>query len=136
MVHGLFTTQTGTIDAPIGRDPTRPTRRAVIPGGKPAVTHYEVVSVFAGAGVSLLEVRLDTGRTHQIRVHMAAIEHPVLADRLYSTMNQPIKSPRIFLHAKRVELAHPATGEAVSFEAPLPGDLVAVLEGLSDTGSG
>ena len=134
MVIGIFTTQTGTIDAPIGRDPTRPTRRAVVPGGKPAITHYEVVSVFPEVGVSLLEVRLDTGRTHQIRVHMAAIGHPVLGDRLYSTTHQPIPSPRIFLHARRVELEHPGTGEAVSYEAPLPADLRVVLDRLAATG--
>ena len=136
LVHGTFATQTGTIDAPIGRDPARPTRRAVIPGGKRAITHYEVVTEFPAADVTLLKVRLETGRTHQIRVHMAAIGHAVLADRLYSTSNKPVSSPRIFLHAGRVELHHPGTGEAVAYEAPLPADLRRVLEDLSATRSG
>ena len=135
MVHGTFATETGTIDAPIGRDPARPTRRAVIPGGKPAVTHYEVVRQYPEVGLSLLEVRLETGRTHQIRVHMTAIDHPVLGDRMYSTSNKAIRSPRVFLHARRVELGHPATGEDVAYEAPLPMDLTRVLESLSSTGS-
>jgi 23S rRNA pseudouridine1911/1915/1917 synthase len=134
LVHGTFTTQTGTIEAPIGRDPARPTRRAVIPGGKPAVTHYEVLEVFAESGVSLLEVRLETGRTHQIRVHMAAIGNPVVADRLYSTLNQTFRVPRIFLHARRVELEHPGFGGSVSYEAPLPDDLADVLGRLSASG--
>jgi 23S rRNA pseudouridine1911/1915/1917 synthase len=136
MVSGIFATQTGTIDAPIGRDPARPTRRAVIPGGKPAITHYEVVTEFPMADLTLVEVRLETGRTHQIRVHMTAIGHPVLADRLYATSNTRVKSPRIFLHARRVELRHPETDEAVAYEAPLPGDLVQVLEELAQAGPG
>jgi 23S rRNA pseudouridine1911/1915/1917 synthase len=136
LVHGTFATQTGTIDAPIGRDPTRPTRRAVVPGGKPAVTHYEVVREYPENDLTLLELRLDTGRTHQIRVHMTAIDHPLLGDRVYSTLNKRIRSPRVFLHARRVELRHPSTGEETSYEAPLPGDLRDVLEALSVTGSG
>jgi 23S rRNA pseudouridine1911/1915/1917 synthase len=136
MVHGTFATQTGTIDAPIGRDPARPTRRAVIPGGKPAVTHYEVLREYPDADVSLLEVRLESGRTHQIRVHMTAIDHPVLGDRMYSTTNKAVRSPRVFLHARRVDLRHPATGEAVSYEAALPTDLTQFLETLSGKGPG
>ncbi len=136
LVHGLFATQTGTIDAPIGRDPARPTRRAVLAGGKASVTHYEVATEYPDEGLTLLEVRLQTGRTHQIRVHMAAIDHPVLGDRLYSTLNSPVITPRIFLHARRVDLRHPATGEEVSFVAPMPADLVEVLEQLEARAAG
>ena len=136
LVHGSFATETGTIDAPIGRDPSRPTRRAVVPGGKPAVTHYEVSQEYPEAGVSLLDVSLETGRTHQIRVHMAAIDHPLVGDRVYSTMNTSITTPRIFLHARRVSLRHPITGEAVVYESPLPADLIGVLDELSSMMSG
>jgi 23S rRNA pseudouridine1911/1915/1917 synthase len=136
LVHGTFATQTGTIDAPIGRDPTRPTRRAVLAGGKPAVTHYEVVNEYPEQGLSLIDVRLETGRTHQIRVHMAAIGHPVLGDSLYSALNARITSPRVFLHARRVELDHPETGEPVAYEAPLPADLAGVLDTLGTMASG
>ncbi|MGH8871781.1 MAG: RluA family pseudouridine synthase [Acidimicrobiia bacterium] len=130
LIHGVLATPTGTIDAPIGRDPARPTRRAVIPRGKPAVTHYEVVEEFTRADVSLLEIRLDTGRTHQIRVHMAAIGHPVIGDRTYSTLTERVASPRIFLHAARIQLRHPSTGEEVSYTAQLPADLTRVLDSL------
>jgi 23S rRNA pseudouridine1911/1915/1917 synthase len=128
LVHGRFATPTGTVDAPIGRDPDRPTRRAVIAGGKPAVTHYEVVEDFASADVSLLKVTLATGRTHQIRVHMAAIDHPIVGDRAYSTLNRAVDSPRIFLHANQVGLRHPASGKELTFASPLPSDLVDVLD--------
>jgi 23S rRNA pseudouridine1911/1915/1917 synthase len=136
LVHGMFATQTGTIDAPVGRDPFRPTRRAVLAGGKAAVTHYEVIDEYPGAGVTLLDVRLETGRTHQIRVHMAAIGHPVMGDRTYSTLNAPVATPRVFLHARRVDLRHPASGEPVFYEAPLPEDLCGVLDALTAMRSG
>ena len=96
---------TGTIDAPIGRDPNHPTRKRVSPEGRPARTHYKVL--WSRDGLSLLEVDLETGRTHQIRVHMAGIDHPVVGDRLYSRRASPIPLRRIFLHAARLEFAHP-----------------------------
>ena len=130
LVHGLFSAPTGTIDAPIGRDPSRPTRRAVIPTGKPAVTHYEVIGEYPDHDVSLIEVRLETGRTHQIRVHLAAIDHPVIGDRTYSPFNTRVKAPRVFLHARRVRLTHPTSGVTLEVESPLPEDLTRVLEGL------
>lgn len=130
LVHGLFPAPTGTIEAPIGRDPSRPTRRAVTPTGKPSVTHYEVVEDFPFHEVSLLEVRLETGRTHQIRVHLAAIDHPVIGDRTYSPFNTSVKAPRVFLHARRVRLTHPASGSVLEVESPLPDDLTDVLENL------
>ena len=125
LVEGVFSIPTGTVDAPIGRDPARPIRRAVVPEGKPARTHYEVVESFGN--FSLLKVRLETGRTHQIRVHLAAIDHPVTGDRVYGRPPTPATSPRTFLHANRIEFAHPVDGSAVEAEAPLPEDLTAVL---------
>jgi 23S rRNA pseudouridine1911/1915/1917 synthase len=136
LVHGQFSTPTGTVDAPIGADPTRPTRRAVVAGGKPAVTHYEVLEELSGAGLSLLEVSLGTGRTHQIRVHLAAIDHPVVGDRTYSMLRPPAAARRIFLHAHLLELSHPATGDPVRFTSPLPPDLVAVLDSLREGKNG
>lgn len=130
LVHGRFATPTGTIDAPIGRDPVRPTRRAVVLGGKPAVTHYEVVEEFPDADATLLEVILETGRTHQIRVHLATIDHPVMGDRTYSNLNKMVTTPRIFLHAGTIRLRHPSSGDDVSYTAPLPADLTGVLASL------
>ena len=128
LVHGTFATPTGTIDAPIGRDPDRPTRRAIVPGGKPAVTHYEVVEEVTPADVSLLEVALQTGRTHQIRVHLTAIDHPIVGDRVYSSLKKAVESPRIFLHAYEVSLRHPATEEELTFTSPMPSDLAEFLD--------
>ena len=128
LVEGVFSIPTGTVDAPIGRDPARPTRRAVVPEGKPARTHYEVVESFDTS--SLLKVRLETGRTHQIRVHLAAIKHPVTGDRTYGRPATGDSSPRTFLHASRIEFPHPADGSAVEAEVPLPKDLADVLASL------
>ncbi len=131
LVEGRLGAPTGTVDAPVGRDPAQPTRRAVIHGGKPAQTHYEVVRYFEDSDVSLLEVTLETGRTHQIRVHLAAIDHPVVGDRVYGALRNDIGAPRTFLHASRLRFTHPRTGERMEVEAPLPSDLLAVLERLS-----
>jgi 23S rRNA pseudouridine1911/1915/1917 synthase len=130
LVHGELSTPTGAIDAPIGSDPSRPTRRAVVPGGKPALTHYEVLEALPTSGVSLLDVSLGTGRTHQIRVHLAAIDCPVVGDKTYSQLAPPVPSKRIFLHAHHLGLTHPASGEPVTFTSPLPADLAAVLDEL------
>jgi 23S rRNA pseudouridine1911/1915/1917 synthase len=102
----------------------------VVAGGKPAVTHYEVIEEYPAADVSLLEVALATGRTHQIRVHLTAIDHPVIGDKTYSQL-KAVDSPRIFLHAHLVSLHHPVTGEQMTFTSPLPDDLVGVLDGLA-----
>jgi 23S rRNA pseudouridine1911/1915/1917 synthase len=131
LVEGLMSSPTGTIEAPIGRDPSRPTRRTVTHGGKFARTHYEVVELFEESSATLFEVKLETGRTHQIRVHMAAIDHPVAGDRTYGATRKDLGSPRTFLHAARVALTHPDSGERLEVSAPLPDDLAAVLAGLS-----
>jgi 23S rRNA pseudouridine1911/1915/1917 synthase len=131
LVEGTMVSPTGTIDAPIARDPAHPTKRAVAHGGKAARTHYEVVGHYPGSGCSLLSVRLDTGRTHQIRVHLAAIGHPVVGDWTYGASRRDLAAPRTFLHASRVDLTHPTTGEPMSIESPLPTDLTAVLAQLT-----
>ncbi len=127
LVVGVPDAPTGTIDGPLGPDPARPTRRRVTPTGKPARTHYRQLSRWPGA--SLLEVTLETGRTHQIRVHLSAVGHPVVGDTVYGRPGA-VSAPRMFLHASRLELAHPRTGEPLVVESPLPEDLAAVLAGL------
>ena len=131
LVEGSMGSPTGTIEAPIGRDPTRPTRRAVTHTGKHARTHYEVVRYFEMSDATLIEVTLDTGRTHQIRVHLSAIGHPVAGDRTYGATRRDLNSPRTFLHASRLEFDHPRTGDRISVKAPLPADLTGVLDRLS-----
>jgi 23S rRNA pseudouridine1911/1915/1917 synthase len=126
LVDGLPPARTGTVDAPIGRD--RRDRVLVsidtdVP--REAVTHFEILRSFGSA--SLLKVLLDTGRTHQIRVHMSAIGHPVTGDRAYGGSAR-FGLERQFLHAARLSFPHPVTGEPVDVESPLPGDLARALE--------
>ena len=117
VVVGEGLPETGTIDSPVGRDPDNPTLMAA-GVGKTAVTHFEVLR--EAAGHAMLRVRLETGRTHQIRVHLSAIGHPVYADPLYGT---PVPGRRLWLHAERLTFEHPVTGENLEFEAPVPEDL-------------
>jgi 23S rRNA pseudouridine1911/1915/1917 synthase len=128
LVHGVPAMPTGTIDAPIGRDPVHPTRKKVVPDGRPARTHYRVKEDFGKT--SLLEVDLETGRTHQIRVHLATIGHPVVGDRSYTRRADPVRVKRIFLHAARLAFNHPVTGIEIVVESPLPADLAASLENM------
>lgn len=119
----------GTIDAPIGRHPNHSWKFAVTPDGKDSITHYETLEAFPGA--SLLEIHLETGRTHQIRVHMAAHRHPCVGDPLYGadpTMSEKLGLTRQWLHAHRLAFTHPGTGEWVQFESPYPEDFVHALE--------
>jgi len=119
----------GTIDAPIGRHPSHSWKFAVTPDGKPSVTHYETLEAFRGA--SLLEIHLETGRTHQIRVHMAALRHPCVGDPLYGadpTLSAKLGLTRQWLHAHQLAFAHPATGEWVQFESGYPADFERALE--------
>ncbi|MCK2037166.1 RluA family pseudouridine synthase [Microbacterium sp. SSW1-49] len=119
----------GTIDAPIGRHPNHSWKFAVTPDGKPSVTHYETLEAFPGA--SLLEIHLETGRTHQIRVHMAAHRHPCVGDPLYGadpTLSARLGLSRQWLHAHKLGFAHPATGDWVQFESPYPADFHHALD--------
>ncbi|MDD7962403.1 RluA family pseudouridine synthase [Microbacterium thalli] len=121
----------GTIDAPIGRHPSHSWKFAVTPTGKDSVTHYETLEAFPGA--SLLEIHLETGRTHQIRVHMAAHRHPCAGDPLYGadpTLSARLGLTRQWLHAHRLAFAHPVTGEWSTFAAPYAPDLAHALEVL------
>lgn len=128
LVWGHLDADQGTIDAPIGRSPRHPTRMAVIDRGRPALTHYEVVERFVKPReTSLLSCRLETGRTHQIRVHLRAIGHPVVGDRAYDGHRPGIELERPFLHACALRFRHPVTQERVEFESPLPTDLVGTL---------
>jgi 23S rRNA pseudouridine1911/1915/1917 synthase len=126
LVTGTPTPQEGVIDAPIARDPRNRQRMAIVEGGRPAVTAYRVIERFSGA--SLVEARPRTGRTHQIRVHLAAVGHPIVGDRVYGKPSPLVA--RQFLHAHRIGFAHPRTGERVQYEAPLSDDLRAALEKL------
>jgi 23S rRNA pseudouridine1911/1915/1917 synthase len=119
----------GTVDAPIDRHPAGDGRFAVVAGGKSAVTHYDTIEAFRAA--SLLEIDLETGRTHQIRVHMSAIRHPCVADLAYGadpTLAARLGLGRQWLHAVRLGFEHPAHGEWVEFESPYPDDLAHALE--------
>lgn len=121
----------GTIDAPIGRHPTYSWKFAVTPTGKDSVTHYETLEAFPGA--SLLEIHLETGRTHQIRVHMAAHRHPCVGDPLYGadpTLSARLGLTRQWLHAHELSFAHPTTTDWVTFTSDYPADLVRALEVL------
>ncbi|MFZ4895284.1 RluA family pseudouridine synthase [Plantibacter sp. Mn2098] len=114
----------GTIDGPIGRHPRSDWKFAVVSDGKPSITHYETIEAFPYA--SLLEIHLETGRTHQIRVHMAAQRHPCVGDTMYgadAALSARLGLTRQWLHAAQLGFAHPHTGERVSFEAPYPDDL-------------
>ena len=117
LVVGEGLPHTGTVDSPVGRDPANPTLMAA-GVGRPAVTHFEVLR--EAGGHSMLRVRLETGRTHQIRVHLSAIGHPVYADPLYG---EAVPGRRLWLHAERLAFVHPVTGEALEFEAGIPEDL-------------
>jgi 23S rRNA pseudouridine1911/1915/1917 synthase len=131
LVQGHPDPTSGTIDAPIGRHPSSSWRFAVTADGKPSVTHYGTLEAMRAA--SLLEVHLETGRTHQIRVHMAAQRHPCVGDPLYGS--DPVLAARLgldrqWLHAKELGFEHPATGEHVRFETGYPGDLQHALDVL------
>ena len=121
----------GTIDAPIGRHPSHSWKFAVTPDGKDSITHYETIEAFPSA--SLLEIHLETGRTHQIRVHMAAHRHPCVGDPLYGadpTLSARLGLTRQWLHAHELSFAHPVTTEWVTFTSDYPADLAHALEVL------
>jgi 23S rRNA pseudouridine1911/1915/1917 synthase len=137
LVAGNVSAAIGRIEAPIGRDPKHRTRMSVVPDGRPSVTGYRVRERFAGW--TLLELDLVTGRTHQIRVHLDAIGHPVAGDPVYGTGTSrrgPDGLGRLFLHAWRLELAAPGDGHLIRATASLPDDLEAVLDLLKSAEAG
>ena len=142
----------GTVDAPMNRHPTQRTKMAVVEGGKPAVTHYSIAERFpatssfaasggSGQGCTLLRCKLETGRTHQIRVHLASIRHPLVGDSTYLKGAQKCPPgmrailaafPRQALHAAQLGLEHPVTGEWMEWQAPLPEDMAQLLQHIRD----
>jgi 23S rRNA pseudouridine1911/1915/1917 synthase len=133
LVWGRFDAPRGVIDAPIGRSPTRRTRMAVRDEGRAARTAYEVRGEYDDPTVSLVECRLETGRTHQLRVHLSAVGHAVVGDAAYRGERPSVRLGRPFLHAYRLALAHPVTGRHLTFEDPPPAELASVLDGLEAT---
>ncbi len=128
LVHGAPAPARAAIEAPIGRDEANRARMSVAPGGRYARTEYETLERFKG--VSLISVNLLTGRTHQIRVHMAAIGHPVVGDRTYGVRRDTFGARRQMLHAQRLAITHPVTQELLTCEAPVPEDMQRVLDRL------
>jgi 23S rRNA pseudouridine1911/1915/1917 synthase len=123
----------GTIDAPIDRHPGSDWKFAVVAGGRPSVTHYDTVEAFRSA--TLLDIKLETGRTHQIRVHLAAVRHPLVGDITYGadpTLSKRLELSRQWLHAARLGFAHPSSGEWVEFSSPYPDDLARALALVAD----
>ena len=125
LVHGHPKSSTGTIDAPIGRDPHHRTRQAVNAGGRPALTHYEVIREIGQ--FSFIKVRLETGRMHQIRVHMTAIGHPIVGDQTYGKRQGIANLRRQFLHASKLTFNHPISSEKISVTSKLPDDLQSAI---------
>ena len=125
LVHGNLKEDSGTVDAPIGRHKTDRKRMAVTEDGRRAVTHWHVLERFGTE--TLLDVRLETGRTHQIRVHMAYIKHPILGDEVYGSPAPKLGLNGQALHGYRLTFTHPRTGETMSFTAPLPDDFTTAI---------
>ena len=129
VVRGLQDPLSGTIDAPIGRHPGHDYRFAVMASGRPSVTHYELLEAFRSA--SLLEIKLETGRTHQIRVHFSALRHPCVGDLTYGadpTLATRLGLVRQWLHAVELGFLHPETGKPVTFTSPYAADLAHALD--------
>jgi 23S rRNA pseudouridine1911/1915/1917 synthase len=125
----------GTIDAPIGRHPSHDHRWAVVAGGKDSITHYQTIEAFRSA--SLVEIQLETGRTHQIRVHFSAVRHPCVGDLVYGadpSLAARVGLGRQWLHAVRLGFTHPGRDEWVQFESAYPDDLATALERLREPG--
>jgi 23S rRNA pseudouridine1911/1915/1917 synthase len=135
VVQGHLDPLRGTIDAPIDRHPTADYRFAVMSHGKPSVTHYDTIEAFRSA--SLVDVNLETGRTHQIRVHFSALRHPCVGDLTYGadpTLSAKLRLSRQWLHARELSFLHPRTQEEVRFVSDYPDDLEHALEVLRDAG--
>jgi len=133
LVQGHPDPSKGTIDAPIDRHPQENYKYAVVNGGKDSVTHYETIEAFAGA--SLLKIELETGRTHQIRVHMAAIKHPCVGDSMYGAdpkLAGKLELHRQWLHATQLTFRHPKTGQGVTFNSAYPQDLTLSLTRIAE----
>ncbi len=137
VVHGNFAQREGVVNRPIGRHPIDRKKMAIVQDGKEAITHYRVLTAYRD--FSHLELQLKTGRTHQIRVHMASLSHPVVGDSVYGRTNHSFDMRCAsflqgqFLHAKTISFAHPKTGQRMHFDSPLPDYFCAILEKLKGT---
>jgi 23S rRNA pseudouridine1911/1915/1917 synthase len=132
LVQGHPDPMSGTVDAPIDRHPTSDWKWAVVANGKPSVTHYDLIEAYRAA--SLLDIKLETGRTHQIRVHMSALRHPCVGDITYGadpTLAKRLKLTRQWLHAVELGFEHPSDGQWVQFRSEYPEDLSRALEIIS-----
>ena len=130
-VHGSIA-RDGKVEAPIGRHPVSRTRMAVVARGRHAVTHYKVLERFAPA--TLLRCRLETGRTHQIRVHLSSIGHPLVGDPVYGRRRAALAFPRQALHAERLALRHPQTQRVMSWRVAPPADMRRLISALRRQG--
>lgn len=128
IVHGILPSTSGTIDAPIGRDPRNRQKMTVVAGGKPAISHFKVLEQMQHA--AHLEVRLESGRTHQIRVHLKYIGHPIVGDPVYAGNRKTYGLTGQALHAAMLSFVHPVTGATITVEAPLPESFTRMLEQL------
>lgn len=126
IAEGLFKKKKGTIDAAIGRDKHHAVRRRISPTGQSAVTHFQVMDTNKRLQMTAVKLQLETGRTHQIRVHLSSLGHPLAGDSLYGGARAYIN--RCALHAKQVDMTHPFTGEHLSIEAPLPPDMAQLMD--------
>ena len=134
IVYGAFKMDEGTIEGPIGRSKTDRKKMAIVPDGKAAITHYRVIKNYTspnGNNFAHIECELETGRTHQIRVHMASIGHPLLGDEVYGAAKNPFKLQGQTLHAEMLGFVHPHTGEYMEFHAPLPQYFLELLKRLA-----
>ncbi len=134
LVDGNLREDSGTIDAPLARHPVDRKRMAIVAGGREAVTHWHVAARYGQ--YTLLQIELETGRTHQIRVHLASIQHPVTGDDVYGREKRPFGLSGQALHGYRLVLKHPVTGEKMVFYAPLPDYFITALQKAGETGDG
>lgn len=139
LVHGKVASEKGVIDAPLARNPKNRMRFAVVEGGRTALTEFAVIKLYRSEQETFSSVSISpkTGRTHQVRVHFAALSHPVVSDVLYGGQRRSRKDlkwcPRLFLHAHKLSLKHPESKERVTFDSPLPPELEEVLSELRET---
>lgn len=134
LTHGCPKVNQGTVNAPIGRHASRRKEMAVVPHGRAAVTHYQVLDCLGG--YALLACKLETGRTHQIRVHLAYIGHPVVGDEVYGPRKSTLQLTRHMLHAAKLTLTHPMTGERMEFSSELPAEFRSLLDKLQRIAGG
>lgn len=130
LVHGKVAHQSGVIDKPVGRHPKNRKKMTVLAGGREALTRYEVLERFKD--YTLLVCKIETGRTHQIRVHLSSLGHPVVGDEVYGKKEKDLFAKRQLLHAWKLRLKHPVTGKLMTFEAPLPEDFLLAVQRLRD----